>query len=76
MNPLQLFIQGLGQAFSPVAMLYIAAGIIWGIIGGATPGISASIAMALALPFTFGICPTVLPTYGMSPCRRDLMQPV
>lgn len=57
MNPFQLFIQGLGQAFSPVAMLYIAAGIIWGIIGGATPGISASIAMALALPFTFGMDP-------------------
>ena len=29
----------------------------------------------LFVPFTFGICPTVLPTYGMSPYRRDLMQP-
>ena len=36
---MQLFIQGLGQAFQPVSMLYILAGVIWGIIGGAIPGI-------------------------------------
>jgi putative tricarboxylic transport membrane protein len=27
-------------------------GLIWGILGGATPGLSASITMALLLPFT------------------------
>lgn len=32
-------------------------GVIWGIIGGALPGISPSIAMALLLPFTYGIEP-------------------
>ena len=33
------------------------AGVIWGIIGGALPGISPSIAMALLLPFTYGMDP-------------------
>jgi putative tricarboxylic transport membrane protein len=32
-------------------------GVLWGIIGGALPGISPSIAMALLLPFTFGMDP-------------------
>ena len=32
-------------------------GVIWGIIGGALPGISPSIAMALLLPFTYGMDP-------------------
>jgi putative tricarboxylic transport membrane protein len=33
------------------------AGVLWGIIGGALPGISPSIAMALLLPFTYGMDP-------------------
>ncbi len=33
------------------------AGVIWGILGGALPGISPSIAMALLLPFTYGLDP-------------------
>ena len=32
-------------------------GVVWGIIGGALPGISPSIAMALLLPFTYGLEP-------------------
>jgi putative tricarboxylic transport membrane protein len=32
-------------------------GVIWGILGGALPGISPSIAMALLLPFTYGMDP-------------------
>jgi len=32
-------------------------GVVWGIIGGALPGISPSIAMALLLPFTYGLDP-------------------
>jgi putative tricarboxylic transport membrane protein len=31
------------------------AGVAWGILGGALPGISASITMALLLPFTYGM---------------------
>ena len=37
----------------PAAM----AGLIWGMLGGALPGISASIAMALLLPFTYTLAP-------------------
>lgn len=33
------------------------AGVAWGIIGGALPGISPSIAIALLLPFTYGMDP-------------------
>ncbi|MSP87395.1 MAG: hypothetical protein EXQ92_01080 [Alphaproteobacteria bacterium] len=32
-------------------------GVVWGIFGGAMPGISPSIAMALLLPFTYGMDP-------------------
>lgn len=34
-------------------------GVVWGIVGGALPGISPSIAMALLLPFTYGMEPVV-----------------
>src|SRR5688572_14336440 len=34
-------------------------GVVWGILGGALPGISPSITMALLLPFTYGMDPTV-----------------
>lgn len=33
-------------------------GVAWGIVGGALPGISPSIALALLLPFTYGMDPT------------------
>ena len=38
---------------APVAVL----GLIWGILGGALPGISPSITMALLLPFTYTLDP-------------------
>jgi putative tricarboxylic transport membrane protein len=43
----------------PTLWLLVAAfaGVIWGILGGALPGISPSIAMALLLPFTIGMAP-------------------
>jgi len=34
------------------------AGVAWGILGGALPGISPSITMALLLPFTYSMAPT------------------
>jgi len=39
------------------ALLAAVGGVVWGIFGGALPGISPSIAMALLLPFTFGMEP-------------------
>lgn len=52
-----LFAQGLLDALHPVTLLYIAFGVVWGIIGGAVPGISASVAMSLLLPFTYSMNP-------------------
>lgn len=52
---MELFLEGFLSALHPVALLYVLAGLIWGIIGGALPGISASVAMSLMLPFTFGM---------------------
>jgi putative tricarboxylic transport membrane protein len=46
-------------AFNYHILLAAFAGVAWGIIGGALPGISASITMALLVPFTYGIDPTV-----------------
>jgi putative tricarboxylic transport membrane protein len=43
----------LGGWTIPAAFL----GVLWGIFGGALPGISPSIAMALLLPFTYGMDP-------------------
>jgi putative tricarboxylic transport membrane protein len=34
-------------------------GVVWGIIGGAMPGISPSITMALLLPFTYALQPSI-----------------
>ena len=52
---LELFFDGILASLHPLALLYVLAGIVWGIIGGALPGISASVAMSLMLPFTFGM---------------------
>ena len=50
---------GMFQAVAKTPMIIVAAfvGTAWGIIGGAMPGISPSIAMALLLPFTYGADP-------------------
>jgi putative tricarboxylic transport membrane protein len=45
----------LTTALVPAAM----GGVAWGIIGGALPGISPSITMALLLPLTYGMDPTL-----------------
>jgi putative tricarboxylic transport membrane protein len=43
---------------SPMIIPAAFGGIAWGILGGALPGISPSITMALLLPFTYGADPT------------------
>lgn len=43
--------------FGPLAA--IVAGVIVGILGGAMPGVSPSMAVAILLPFTFGMSPTM-----------------
>ena len=42
---------------TPIAPMAVA-GVAWGILGGALPGISPSISMALLLPFTYGLEPS------------------
>src|SRR5919106_4656192 len=51
-----LFYAWLALTTTPAAFAAIG-GVTWGIIGGALPGISPSITMALLLPFTFGMEP-------------------
>ncbi|HUX42674.1 MAG TPA: tripartite tricarboxylate transporter permease [Rectinemataceae bacterium] len=52
------FMLGLQTVFQPMSFLAIAFGVFWGVIGGIIPGINASVAMALLLPFTWGMDPT------------------
>ncbi len=49
--------QGLGLLVSTPIVFVAMAGVGWGILGGALPGISPSIAMALLLPLTYGMDP-------------------
>ena len=56
MEGLSIFLQTLLNG--PV-LLAAAGGVAWGILGGALPGISPSIAMALLLPLTYSMDPTV-----------------
>jgi len=51
--------EGLGALMAPVPLLVILAGVCVGILGGAMPGISPSMAVALLLPFTFGMSPSM-----------------
>lgn len=50
---LQEILSGILSCLTPTALLLITLGVGWGIIGGAIPGISPSIAIVLALPFTY-----------------------
>lgn len=52
------FLAALNQLASFSVLLAAFGGVLWGIFGGALPGISPSIAMALLLPFTVGLAPT------------------
>ena len=56
---LEHFALGAQIALQPLSLLMMLFGVAWGIIGGALPGISGSIAMALLLPLTFGMNPAV-----------------
>jgi putative tricarboxylic transport membrane protein len=53
------FLIGLNTLCSWEAILAIFVGVIWGTIGGIIPGINATIAMALLLPFTWGMEPHI-----------------
>ena len=46
---------GVNTVFQLDSLLAIGFGVLWGVIGGIIPGINASVAMALLLPFTWGM---------------------
>ena len=50
-------LEGLNMLVTTPLALAALAGVAWGILGGALPGISPSISMALLLPFTYGLEP-------------------
>lgn len=52
------FLSYFGGVFEPVALLLLLGGTIGGLILGATPGLSPTMAVALLIPFTFQLSPT------------------
>jgi putative tricarboxylic transport membrane protein len=50
---------GFSSAIGWLPLLLVFVGALWGIIGGALPGISTSAAIALAAPITFGLDPAL-----------------
>lgn len=55
----ELLISGFQIVLAPVTFAFIVAGTVLGVIFGAMPGVSASMAVALALPFAYGMEPLV-----------------
>ena len=51
------FIYYFGDVFSPISFLLLLFGTIGGLILGATPGLSSTMAVALLIPFTFHMTP-------------------
>ena len=51
-------IQGFLTSMSPMVFLYLVLGVIGGVIIGALPGLTATMGVAILLPFTFGMEPT------------------
>lgn len=50
---------GIAQAFSVYGLIAVFGGVAWGILAGALPGITASVGMAIFLPFTWGMEPGI-----------------
>jgi len=54
---MDLILTGLEQALALDSLLFIAAGLVIGIVIGATPGLNVPLAVAIALPVTFNLDP-------------------
>jgi len=48
---------GFSQVFQPANLLLLFIGVLWGMIFGAIPGLTATMGVALAIPFTFSMKP-------------------
>lgn len=53
------FLLGINTVFQFESIIAIGFGVLWGTVGGMIPGINATIAMALILPFTWGLEPAI-----------------
>ena len=62
MVDLSIILAGLADAFTPINMLFVLAGVLVGQFVGAMPGIGPVMTMAIAIPFTFVLNP--LPAIG------------
>lgn len=56
---LELLLQGFQSVLGPVTLMVIVLGIVLGILIGAMPGLSPSMGVALMLPFTYSLSPTL-----------------
>ncbi|MDC7789630.1 tripartite tricarboxylate transporter permease [Rhodoplanes sp. TEM] len=54
---MDVFIQALGEVFNPLSVVLVVAGTVFGMVCGALPGISTSLAIILCLPFTYTMTP-------------------
>ena len=54
---LEMLLGGFGAVANPVSLLFILFGVVMGIIFGAVPGLTATMAIALGLPLTYGMSP-------------------
>ncbi|MGJ8585909.1 MAG: tripartite tricarboxylate transporter permease [Marinosulfonomonas sp.] len=57
MVDLSTILAGFGDAFTPFNLMFVAFGVLLGQFVGAVPGIGPIMAMAIAIPFTFGMDP-------------------
>ena len=56
---LDILLEGLKIVFTPSTFMFLFGGTVIGVIFGAMPGVSASMAVALALPFSYAMSPVV-----------------
>lgn len=52
-------LQSFFNIFNPSTLIFMTFGVSWGILAGALPGFGATLAMALLIPFTFGMEPNI-----------------
>ena len=52
---MQLFLSSLASLITPVILLYMVIGVAMGLVFGAVPGLTGTMAIALCLPLTFGM---------------------
>lgn len=68
---MELFVMGLHALASPEIILWLVAGVTFGVIFGALPGVSATMAIVLCISFTY----TMKPVVGHRvPCRCVLLR--